>query len=172
MRAAVLASLAFALTPGLDQAGEASGPVVLHRLTDEATITFATRFLYKHHPQAVNWSFTKRYREESWTQIARDQIYAAEPDIGGDSPVLVLVVDNPNWCEADGCLGDIFRKTPKGYELICEAPLPSPEMPLLSILPAIENGYHDLVTADHTILWNERQDFDSGRLCAVESRAN
>jgi hypothetical protein len=148
------------------------GPVVMQRIAGEPLTSFATRFFYKRHPNAVNWDFAKRYRStENWAEIVREQVYAAEIDINGDGvPELFLVVDNANWCEANGCLGAIFRRTPKAYELICETALPPPASPPMTILAEIENGYHHLATTDKTILWNERQDYDSGQLCATERR--
>ncbi|HEY1723473.1 MAG TPA: hypothetical protein VGG27_19675 [Magnetospirillaceae bacterium] len=173
IRAAILTLVFVIASVGLSRADDVAGTIALHRIDDEGIASFAARFFYKRHPHPVNWSFAKRLRSEiNWAEIVHDHAYAADAPIGdADRSVLIVVVDNPDWCEANGCLGDIFRKTPKGYELICETALPTPDVAPLSILPTIENGYHDLATADHAILWNERQDFDSGQLCSIESRS-
>ncbi len=173
-RTAILAAALIMLSGGAGQATEPHDTITLKRIEGEPLISFATRFFYKRHPHAVNWSFAKHYRsDENWAEIVRAQVYAAEADLNGDGVAeLFLVVDNPNWCEADGCLGAIFRKAARGYELICETTLPGPEMPAATILAEIENGYHHLAMADATILWNARQDYDSGGLCSVEGKEN
>ncbi len=170
-RIAILMAMTIALAATASHAEAPRGTIAFHRIEGEPLTTFAARFFYKRHPHAVNWSFAKRYRaDENWTEIVHNQVYAADVDLNDDgTPELILVVDNPNWCQANGCLGAIFRSVPKGYELICETALPPPEQPALTVLPEIENGYHHIATQDQTILWNARQDYDAGTLCATES---
>jgi hypothetical protein len=172
MRRAALAALvlwaaAFAPVRAADPAA-----IVLHRIAGDEVTAFATGFFYKRHPHPVNWSFATRYRSTvNWSAVVGQHAYMARADLDGDgTPELILVVDDPDWCEADGCLGDIFRKVPRGYELICETALPQPAAPAATILPEIENGYHQLATPNHIVVWNRRQDYDSGALCATESR--
>jgi hypothetical protein len=146
----------------------------LRRITGEGLIGFATKFFYKRYPTAFNWSFKSRFRsEENWTKVVREQTYFAEVGLGGDnSPVLLLVVDNPNWCDSEGCLATIFRRSATGYTLICEAALPEPESDATEaeILPKIENGYHQIATATRIIQWNAEPD-STGILCTAENRA-
>ena len=146
--------------------------IQLRRLGDESVIAFATKFFYKRHPNALNWSFKARYRAaENWTKLVREQTYAAEIDIGDGKPALLLVVESPNWCDTEGCLGTIFKKTATGYMLICEAALPPPEADTThaEILPKVENGYHQIATTNKIIEWNPQPD-ETGLLCTEESR--
>jgi hypothetical protein len=154
-------------------ADTAVGTIGFRRIDNEPLIAFATRFFYKRHPHAVNWSFARRYRtDENWSAIVHGEVYSSEVDLDDDgTPELVLLVDNTNWCDAGGCLSAIFRHVPKGYELICETALPPPESAApVTVLAMVEHGYHRLATKDLTVVWNARQDYDSGLLCATESR--
>lgn len=173
-RAAFLSIAMIGLASGIS-AGAASAAetrIQLHRIDDPAVENFATNFFYRRHPHVVNWSFAQRYRsDENWTEVVRRRVYAAEIDLRGDGiPELVLTVDAPDWCQANGCLSAIFRKVRQGYELICEAALPPPEEPGAEILAEIENGYHRLATRSDLIEWNASQDYDSGELCSIERR--
>lgn len=166
-RAAILAIALVGLVAGMTAgAGLATETrIQLHRIDDPVVQAFATLFFYKRHPHMVNWSFAQRYRsDENWTDVVRRQVYAAEIELSGDGvPQLLLTVDNPNWCQANGCLSAIFRKAKRGYELICEAALPPPEEPGAVILGEIENGYHRLATRSDLIVWNAKQDYKLGR---------
>lgn len=154
-------------------AADAPRPIEVHRIADESLIAFAAKFFYKRHPNAFNWSFKARYRsEENWTQVVREQTYSAEVNLSDQgAPALLLVVDNPNWCNSEGCLGTIFRKTATGYALICEAALPEPKSDAAKaqILPQIENGYRQIATATKIIEWNAQPD-GSGLLCTTDDR--
>ncbi len=151
---------------GADQ----TAPVAFHRIADDAaTLAFATRFFYKHYPNPPNWSFGARFsRHENWSGLTRERGYMALADIAGDGAHdLMLLVDSPDWCDDRGCLGAIFRPTPRGYEYICEAAL---QLEGTMLLAQTENGYRVVATDGAIIHWGERQAFDSGSLCDVEER--
>ncbi len=165
-RTAILAAALIMLSGGAGQATEPHDTITLKRIEGEPLISFATRFFYKRHPHAVNWSFAKHYRsDENWAEIVRAQVYAAEADLNGDGVAeLFLVVDNPNWCEADGCLGAIFRKAARGYELICETTCPAPRDAGRDDPGRDRERLSPPAMADATILWNARQGLRFGRV--------
>jgi len=174
MLARVTLALIVALSP-LEPGIAADSPrprIELHPIEGASRIAFATKFFYKHYPQEVNWSFAaQRHAQENWTRVVRDEGYFAQIDLGDDgATVLILVIDDPNWCNPLGCLSAIFRATPKGYEYICGASLPGAGQLGAEILVERENGYHRLATPARIIEWNANQKFDSGTMCSEENR--
>ena len=144
--------------------------IELARIAGPERVAFLTKFFYKHYPEQVNWSLDSRRRgEENWTRVVRDEAYVAEVDLNDDGvPELIVVIDDPNWCDSAGCLSAIFRKNGNRYDDICQTSLPGPGQPGAEILAEIENGYHRIATPARLIEWNATQENDSGTLCSTD----
>ena len=162
-------------TPPAFAADPVVSTIAFHAIDDEPFLLFATRFFYGHFPNPPNWSFGSRFsRRANWSTELRAHGHFAAVDLG-DNGVheLVVVVDDPDWCEPDGCLGTVFRPAAndeqrlRPYEYICEAPL---VLGGTTILAPKENGYHLMATKANIIHWSAEQEFDAGQLCYTEGR--
>lgn len=164
--------IALPMAPATNAADAPRPHIELNRLADPERIAFLTKFFYRHYPEEVNWSLGSRRRDvENWTKVVRDEAYVAEIDLNDDGvPELIVVIDDPNWCDSAGCLSAIFRKDGSRYDYICQASLPGPGEPGADILANIENGYHRIATPERLVEWNAAQEFDSGTLCTIENR--
>jgi hypothetical protein len=163
------------LAPPAFAADQVVSTIAFRAIDDEPFLLFATRFFYGHFPHAPNWSFGSRFtNRENWGLELRTHGHFAAVDLA-DNGVheLVVTVDDPDWCEVDGCLGAVFRPTANGderlrpYEYVCQAPL---VLDGTSILAPKENGYHQMATKANIIHWSPEQEFDSGQLCYTEGR--
>jgi hypothetical protein len=164
------AALALAATPALSRAEDAGAPIAFRRIADAGLANFATQFFERRYPRPSNWSFGARFiRRVNWTALVSSETYAASVDlVGTGERDLILLVNDPDWCDDHDCLAPIFRPTVKGYEFICEGALPLSGARLLA---QKENGYR-LIGSDTAIVhWEEQQDYDAGSLCSVEIKA-
>jgi hypothetical protein len=168
--------VALLLAPPAFAADQVLSTVTFHPIDDEPFLQFLTRFFNGHFPNAPNWSFGSRFsHRENWTTELRSHGHIAAVDLG-DNGVheLVVTVDDPDWCEADGCLAAIFRPSAqrderlRPYEYVCQAPL---VVDGTTVLAQKENDYHLMATKANFIHWSAQQEFDSGQLCWTENRS-
>lgn len=78
---------------------------------------------------------------------------------GKGSRELFLQIDT--GCGTDGCATYIYRRTPAGYEQICEDDM---DDAAISILPKKENGFYLIDTGNSFIHWMQKPN-SAGRLC-------
>ena len=172
--AAALLAIAGSASPGA-RADQVVAQIDFRPIDNEELLLFATRFFYGHFPSPPNWSFGSRFsHRENWTTVLRAHGFAALVDLDDHGArELVVMTDDPDWCDSDGCLGTIFRPSPsnyefrKAYEYICQVPVSLKDT---AILAQKENGYHLLETKAYIIHWYSGQESDSGNLCSTEIR--
>jgi hypothetical protein len=103
---------------------------------------------------------TKRLRWLLHEGFPRDVLYG-EVDINDDGiPERFIEIQDHYWCGTVGCITFVYRRTPAGFELICETDLGDP-LPKThdtgTILAATEDGYHLIDTADGIVHWNMKE---------------
>lgn len=165
--AVVVSFAVFSVTPNLSWADEGI-PIRLRHL-DNPKIEALAEATY------LAWTpSTQKISKPELKRIVRESTYYAWAHISDDSiPELVIQFGDAPSCGNIGCETHIFRKTGKGYELICADTMLDSDSakggPI--ILPQIDNGYHVLDAGEVFIRWNATKD-QSGQLCTDELNPN